>query len=941
MTVGYDVFISYSHSADGRLGPGLRDGLHQFARPWRRLRALRVFCDKQSLSANPAVWSTIATALDQSRTFVLLASPQAAQSPWVNREVERWLAMRPRRPLLIGLTDGEIAWDGTAGDFDWERTTALPESLRAWFDEEPLWIDLRDVRADHDLNMANPAFADRIATLAAPLHGRSKDELVGEDIRQHRRGRRFRRLSLAGMAVLTILALTAGATAYLQLGQARQQRDRATAQEREATARGLVFQAQTLSVRDPATAFRLELAAHALHPSPEHRATLAADLESSRFRGVRAQVNAAKTMVVQGDLMLVGESRQASLWDLREPARRLATLPAPGVFGASVALSADGRLALVGYSNCDPVCESSAGTADLWDVSTPRTPVKTATMDPGQGPIGAVALSPGGEIAFTATDYGYDDSSPTLWDIRDRTRPRLLTGRPTETASAAGDGVFSPHGAVMATGSGLWDISRPAVHRPLAQPADGFGPSAPAFRKDGDLLVAGGDRVTLWDVRDPTRPRVLSRITDFVHPISNVVFRGDGKAILAVSEEEHTVFTYDVSDPSRPVRTLSLTGPAGVLAAGFADQDSTVLALQSDGAVIAWDAAAAGPPGRTGRPAPVLAAVGALTSEGGDAILLAGFSGPGRYPPAARATISPDGRTAVATSGPVADTVTVYDVSDPVHPAQIITFAPQVRSIGPIASHPDGHTILIGGTDDTGPAVVIWDLADPRRPAKLGTIRRAKDGGLDALAVSPDGRTAFVGGYDEAALWDVTDLRRPRSLPTSPGLVAAAQSQQVTGATFSPDGHLLLVGGISHTTIVDTTDRDRTVAAGDLPGGVSIVSGVAISRTGQLAVTSGFAQPGAKDPTPTAVVWLITDPTYPRRIAEVPTQAAVAFAADGRTLVTENNAGLPLYWDITRPAAIAEDPIAYGCRLVAGPLNEAEWRRFVPALPYRTSCPGR
>jgi hypothetical protein len=79
----YDVFISYSHSADGRLGPGLRDGLHQFARPWRRLRALRVYCDQRSMSANPAVWSTIAAALDESHAFILLASPQAAQSPWV------------------------------------------------------------------------------------------------------------------------------------------------------------------------------------------------------------------------------------------------------------------------------------------------------------------------------------------------------------------------------------------------------------------------------------------------------------------------------------------------------------------------------------------------------------------------------------------------------------------------------------------------------------------------------------------------------------------------------------------------------------------------------------------------------------------------------------------------------------------------------------------
>ena len=88
----YDGFISYSHAVDGRLAPALQRGLHRFAKPWYRLRALRVFRDETSLSATPELWPSIVEALDGSRWLILLASPEAAESPWVNDEVAHWCA---------------------------------------------------------------------------------------------------------------------------------------------------------------------------------------------------------------------------------------------------------------------------------------------------------------------------------------------------------------------------------------------------------------------------------------------------------------------------------------------------------------------------------------------------------------------------------------------------------------------------------------------------------------------------------------------------------------------------------------------------------------------------------------------------------------------------------------------------------------------------------
>src|SRR3712207_1516072 len=76
-------FISYSHRADRRLAIALQQGLHGFAKPWYRVRAIRVFRDDAVLSASPALWDSIEQALASSDFFVLLASRDAACSEWV------------------------------------------------------------------------------------------------------------------------------------------------------------------------------------------------------------------------------------------------------------------------------------------------------------------------------------------------------------------------------------------------------------------------------------------------------------------------------------------------------------------------------------------------------------------------------------------------------------------------------------------------------------------------------------------------------------------------------------------------------------------------------------------------------------------------------------------------------------------------------------------
>ena len=103
---------------------------------------------------------------------------------------EYWLDHRRSEEILIAPTGGEIVWDAQLGDFDWRATTALPTILKGAFKSEPLFVDLRGLQAN-EVVLANPRFATSVASCAAAITGESLTDIVGEDVRQHRRIRRL------------------------------------------------------------------------------------------------------------------------------------------------------------------------------------------------------------------------------------------------------------------------------------------------------------------------------------------------------------------------------------------------------------------------------------------------------------------------------------------------------------------------------------------------------------------------------------------------------------------------------------------------------------------------------------------------------------------------------------------------------------------------------
>lgn len=230
------------------------------------MRALHVFRDKTSLSATPELWPTIEAALANSSYFILLAAPEAAASPWVQKEIEWWVANRGTGTMLIALTDGSIVWNRARGDFAWDQTTGLPGILSSRFLEEPLYIDLRWARSADDLSLRNQKFAEAVSELAAPLHGKFKDELIGEDVRQHRR---TRLVGATAIATITIFALMAIWQAFVA------ERRRTVALSRQLAAQALIYLDQ-----QPDLALLLSLEANRLANSPEVCSSLLAAIQN-------------------------------------------------------------------------------------------------------------------------------------------------------------------------------------------------------------------------------------------------------------------------------------------------------------------------------------------------------------------------------------------------------------------------------------------------------------------------------------------------------------------------------------------------------------------------------------------------------------------------------------------------------------------------------------
>ena len=219
----YKAFISYTHSSEMPIATVLDKALTRFAKPWNRLRAMRLYRDVESQALTPDLLSAVEGAMENSEYLILLASPAAAASPWVPLEVAHWLETSSVENLIIVVCDGEIEFDPDRGDFDWDKTNCLPHTLKGVYENAPLYLDMRWARGIEDgLNLDHPQFKDNVARLSGTMNGLSKEDMLSEEVTQFRRTARIRNAAIATLSVLLVATAVAAAVAVHQRNQAIQ-----------------------------------------------------------------------------------------------------------------------------------------------------------------------------------------------------------------------------------------------------------------------------------------------------------------------------------------------------------------------------------------------------------------------------------------------------------------------------------------------------------------------------------------------------------------------------------------------------------------------------------------------------------------------------------------------------------------------------------------------
>ena len=184
----YRAFLSYSHS-DRKVAAWLHHKLENYRVP----RALvgsqtpsgpapaklgRIFRDDAEFAASDNLGAAIEEALAESGALIVLCSPEAARSQWVNAEIKRFTEIRPGGKVLA------LAVAGNMGSEIMPPALLQQQRRDQALGSEPFVPDLRQGRST------------ALTRLAASLLGVRFDDLY----RRERRRRLTRRFSVAAAA---------------------------------------------------------------------------------------------------------------------------------------------------------------------------------------------------------------------------------------------------------------------------------------------------------------------------------------------------------------------------------------------------------------------------------------------------------------------------------------------------------------------------------------------------------------------------------------------------------------------------------------------------------------------------------------------------------------------------------------------------------------------
>jgi tetratricopeptide (TPR) repeat protein len=211
------AFLSYSHR-DAAIAEWLHEELEQFHVPTRLVGKLTehgpvpkqlapIFRDRQELAASADLNEEIEEAIAGSRFLIVLCSPAAAKSKWIDQEIACFKRIHKEDRVLAAIIDGDPF---ASDDPERESEECFPPALRVHYDRrgrptaqraEPVAADLREHCDGRQMGLLK---------IAAGMIGVGLDDLAQREAqRRNRRLYAITAASVAGMLFTSGLAYTA------------------------------------------------------------------------------------------------------------------------------------------------------------------------------------------------------------------------------------------------------------------------------------------------------------------------------------------------------------------------------------------------------------------------------------------------------------------------------------------------------------------------------------------------------------------------------------------------------------------------------------------------------------------------------------------------------------------------------------------------------------
>lgn len=497
------AFISYHRKTDSDFAKALQTEAHRFSKPWYARRKIHLLRDDSDLDASPELWSQISALLDSSSHLILLASPGAARSKWVTKEISHWLSVASPDRLIIILTEGAIEWNDTKGDFDWTKTTSLPPELKGIFDLGLNYQDLRELKENLGARKRDPRMQNCVAGIVSTLTGVNKSDLIGQDIKNRRRAIA---LAWSGSVTLAAISIVTVVMAYMLLLQSRDLR----------------------TERDAAEAARAEAVGERKIAEKERQNALSQSIANEALLSLETSLDRAALLSAQAYMVSPTPKSRQALHKVLQHAPLAIRLYHHSSPISDVSISNDGKLILLGGED-GVISAWSADTGDFqYDLSRGAPPVQSMDLDASDGLLAV----------------GRTDGSVQIWSLEHRRKVLQHQEHQTPVLSVS----FDPSSRIVASSGEdstivLWDLERRRVsHRLAEQNVDTI--YTVEFGDNGDKLVSASrqGQVLVWSATDG---RLLSRHQDAHHKITVTPFMND---LVAIAEDGSTIVVAEELD---------------------------------------------------------------------------------------------------------------------------------------------------------------------------------------------------------------------------------------------------------------------------------------------------------------------------------------------------------------------------------------------------------